>query len=130
MALKDVNIVLVPESKFVFDGPCGLLYNVEKQLEQSRHCVIVCAEGAGQDLLEESGETDASSNKVLSDICTLIRAKMKTYFEEKEMDVTLKFIDPSYIIRSIPANSNDRIYCGFWGRMQCTQQWLERLESW
>lgn len=116
LALKDVNFVLVPEHPFEFDGQYGLLRSLEKRLEERQHAVIVCAEGAGQEQCEYTGEKDASGNPVLCDVCTLIIRRIKDYFKDTGKEITLKFIDPSYIIRSVPANANDCVYCGFLGQ--------------
>lgn len=116
LALKEVNFVLVPESPFCLDGPGGLLEQLENRLRTRHHAVIVVAEGAGQHLCEASGRTDASGNPVLCDICTILMARIKEHFKSRSMEATIKFIDPSYIIRSVPANANDRVYCGFLGQ--------------
>lgn len=116
LALKEVNYVLIPECPFDLDGPDGLLANLERRLESRRHAVIVCAEGAGQEYCRSSNQTDASGNPVLCDICALLKQRIKDYFGERGKKVPLKFIDPSYIIRSVPANANDRVYCGFLGQ--------------
>ncbi len=116
LALKEVNFVLVPEMQFSLTGEYGLLPQLEERLRTRKHAVILCAEGAGQDLLQSSGEKDASGNPVLGDICQLLMHEIKQYFQAKDMEYTLKFIDPSYIIRSVPANANDRVYCGFLGQ--------------
>ena len=116
LALKEVNFVLVPENPFSLDGPDGLLDQLEKRLRKRHHAVIVVAEGAGQHLCEASGRTDASGNPLLCDICGILVARIKEHFKARDMEVTMKFIDPSYIIRSVPANANDRVYCGFLGQ--------------
>jgi len=116
LALKEVNFVLVPEARFELRGNNGLLPALERRLQKRKHAVIVCAEGAGQDLCAASGKTDASGNPVLGDICDVLRAEIAKYFKKIEEPLTLKFIDPSYIIRSVPANANDRVYCGFLGQ--------------
>ncbi|MFP4391815.1 MAG: ATP-dependent 6-phosphofructokinase [Desulfohalobiaceae bacterium] len=123
LAQKDVNYVLIPEESFELEGRLGLLENLRKRLKTRGHAVIVVAEGAGQDLYRKethlNGQevaTDPSGNPVLGDICSLLQAKIKDYFQEMDIEITLKFIDPSYIIRSIPANANDRVYCGFLGQ--------------
>jgi len=116
LALKEVNFVLVPENNFALDGPDGLLAQLELRLRRRHHAVIVVAEGAGQHLCEASGRTDASGNPVLCDICSLLISRIKEHFKQREMEATIKFIDPSYIIRSVPANANDRVYCGFLGQ--------------
>lgn len=116
LALKDVNFVLIPEDAFEIHGPNGFLQALNDRIRRRGHAVVVVAEGAGQDLLAASNETDASGNPVLRDICGLLRREIDTFFKSQNVDYTLKFIDPSYIIRSIPANANDRVYCGFLGQ--------------
>jgi 6-phosphofructokinase 1 len=123
LAQKDVNFVLIPEEPFELEGPGGLLENLRYRLRTRGHAVIVVAEGAGQDIYRKeihlNGEqvaTDPSGNPVLGDICSLLQAKIKDYFQALDTEITLKFIDPSYIIRSIPANASDRVYCGFLGQ--------------
>jgi 6-phosphofructokinase 1 len=116
LALKEVNFVLVPEAPFELHGPDGFLAQLRARIEQRQHAVIVVAEGAGQDLCRADNGHDLSGNPILGDICDVLRAEIKKYFAETNVPFTLKYIDPSYIIRSIPANSNDRIYCGFLGQ--------------
>ena len=116
LGLKEVNFVLVPEKPFVLKGENGLLAALEERLKKRRHAVIVCAEGAGQNLLKASAEKDPSGNVILGDICDLLCREIKDYFAKKSMPITLKFIDPSYIIRSVPANTHDSIYCGLLGQ--------------
>jgi len=116
LALKEVNYVLVPEYPFTLHGDHGLLPSLEKRLARRRHAVIVAAEGAGQHLLAASGKKDASGNPVLGDVASLLTSEIDAYFKSKNLPLTLKYIDPSYIIRSVPANANDRVYCGFLGQ--------------
>ena len=116
LALKEVNFVLVPENPFSLYGKNGFLAALEKRLAKRHHAVIVVAEGAGQELCKVNQEKDASGNTVLGDITSLLRQEISTYFQQKNIPFALKYIDPSYIIRSIPANANDRIYCGFLGQ--------------
>lgn len=116
LALKEVNFVLIPEANFAVEGPDGLLAQLERRLRKRKHAVIVVAEGAGQHLCQASGKTDVSGNPVLCDICTILLARIKDHFRDRGMEATIKFIDPSYIIRSVPANSQDRVYCGFLGQ--------------
>ena len=116
LSLGIVNYVLVPEAPFRLEGDGGLLPDLEKRLKRRAHAVIVAAEGAGQHLMEKSGKVDPSGNPVLGDIGPFLQNALKKYFEAIRMPVTIKYIDPSYIIRSVPANANDRVYCGFLGR--------------
>ncbi|WP_319541435.1 ATP-dependent 6-phosphofructokinase [uncultured Pseudodesulfovibrio sp.] len=116
LALQEVNFLLVPENKFTLDGEGGLLQAMERRLHDRDHAIIVCAEGAGQDLLGDCLKRDSSGNPKLGDICGHIIRELKKHFAAKDLEINLKFIDPSYIIRSVPANAGDRIYCGFLGQ--------------
>jgi 6-phosphofructokinase 1 len=116
LALKEVNYVLAPECSFSLTGPQGLLPSLEERLVARKHAVIVVAEGAGQNLLPDTGARDASGNPVLGDIAQFLCGEIEAYFQNRQLPITLKFIDPSYIIRSVPANANDRVYCGFLGQ--------------
>jgi 6-phosphofructokinase 1 len=114
LALSDVNYCLIPEADFDLEGPEGMLACLEQRLEMRGHAVIVVAEGAGQKYFQDDmGGTDASGNLKLGDIGVYLRDRINGYFKEKGQEITLKYIDPSYLIRSMPANSNDRIYTGF-----------------
>ncbi|MBO4368560.1 MAG: ATP-dependent 6-phosphofructokinase [Desulfovibrio sp.] len=116
LALKEVNFVLIPEAPFVLEGEGGLLPAIADRLIHRGHAVIVTAEGAGQHLLERTSQTDASGNVVLGDIAVYLRKSMKNYLSSRNIRHTIKYIDPSYIIRSVPANSSDKVYCGFLGQ--------------
>ncbi len=117
LAQQDVNFVLIPEVDFDFDGPKGLLASLEKRLEERRHAVIVVAEGAGQKYFQENlNERDESGNVRLKDIGIYLKDVLTTYFGQKNIDISLKYIDPSYTIRSLPANANDHVFCSFLGR--------------
>ncbi len=116
LALKEVNFVLIPEYPFELAGENGLLASLENRLRSRGHAVVVVAEGAGQHLLDRMTERDASGNLKLGDICGLLRREMGAYLTERGLEPTIKFIDPSYIVRSVPANANDRVYCGFLGQ--------------
>ncbi len=117
MGLKHVNMVLVPEDLFALDGPGGVLDVLEKRLRSRGHAVIVAAEGGGQHLVDDTGRFDPSGNPVLGDFCGLLAARIKAHCKAAGLPITLKAIDPSYIIRSVPANTADAVYCGFLGRL-------------
>ncbi len=120
LAQQDVNFVLIPEVNIDLKGPGGFLASLEKRLENRKHAVIVVAEGAGQNLFKMSKNKtrmrDESGNIRLYDIGQFLKDAITTYFKEKNIPITLKYIDPSYIIRSLPANSNDHVFCNFLGR--------------
>jgi 6-phosphofructokinase 1 len=117
MGLKHVNMVLMPEEAFALDGPGGVLDVLEKRLRSRGHAVIVAAEGAGQHLVGDTGRFDPSGNPILGDFCGLLAGRIKAHFKTAGLPITLKSIDPSYIIRSVPANTADAVYCGFLGRL-------------
>ncbi|MDH3838917.1 MAG: 6-phosphofructokinase, partial [Desulfobacteraceae bacterium] len=117
LAQQDVNFVLVPEVDFDLEGPNGLFANLEKRLDQRGHAVIVVAEGAGQKFFENNTtQRDESGNIRLKDIGFFLKDAIVSYFHAKGIDVSLKYIDPSYMIRSLPANANDNVFCSFLGR--------------
>lgn len=116
LSLKEVNFVLIPEAPFSLHGEGGLLPLLEERLCSRGHAVIVVAEGAGQHLMQKNTATDASGNPVLGDISALLKSEIKQYLHERQVSFSMKMIDPSYIIRSVPANANDRVYCGFLGQ--------------
>jgi 6-phosphofructokinase 1 len=117
LAQQDVNFVLIPEIDFDLNGPSGLLSALEKRLNDRKHAVIVVAEGAGQKFFEsKKNERDASGNIKLKDIGIYLKEAIGAYFAGKGIDISIKYIDPSYMIRSLPANANDRVFCNFLGR--------------
>ncbi|HVU52830.1 MAG TPA: ATP-dependent 6-phosphofructokinase [Polyangia bacterium] len=116
IASTDVNFVLIPEVPLVLDGERGFLRCLERRLAARSHAVVVVAEGAGQDLCEErvpDGEprTDASGNARLGDVGQVLRERITRHFARAATDVTLKYIDPSYQIRSVPASPSDSVFC-------------------
>jgi 6-phosphofructokinase 1 len=104
----DVNFCLIPEMSFTLE--C-FLKALQERLENRRHAVIVVGEGAGQELMQATGERDESGNIRFSDIGLFLKDRIQDYFKKIEMDVTLKYIDPSYTIRSMPANPHDSGFC-------------------
>lgn len=118
LAMNDVNFVLVPEVDFELYGENGFLQHLEKRIKNRGHAVICVAEGAGQNILKDDlDETkDASGNLKLKDIGSFMKEKIDEYFKEKEIPINLKYIDPSYMIRSAPAVPNDSIFCALLGQ--------------
>ncbi|MDD5351217.1 MAG: ATP-dependent 6-phosphofructokinase [Chthoniobacteraceae bacterium] len=110
LACAEVNYVLIPEVPFKLEGPGGLFEHLHARLNQRKHAVIVVAEGAGKNLVGEAG-MDASGNKKLEDIGTYLRDRINGYFKKINVETTLKYIDPSYTIRSVPASTQDNVYC-------------------
>jgi 6-phosphofructokinase 1 len=114
LAGSAVNFVLIPEVPFQLDGPRGLLEMLRYRLAKHKSAVIVVAEGAGQDLLaREPGATDASGNRRLGDIGWFLKQRITEFCASRKIDVNLKYIDPSYTIRSVPASPQDNVYCSY-----------------
>ena len=111
LAKSDANYVLIPEVSFQLDGPQGLLSNLQDRILRRGHAVIVVAEGAGQSLLAAAPKsTDASGNAKLGDIGLYLKDRMNSHFAAQNIELNLKYIDPSYLIRSVPANPFDSVY--------------------
>jgi len=117
LASQDVDFTLIPEVKFALGGENGLLSHLERRLARKPHALIVVAEGAGQELMpKDECRRDASGNILHNDIGPFLLAEIKKYFREKNIEANPKYIDPSYIIRSVPANCADSIRCDQFAR--------------
>ncbi len=113
-----VNFCLIPESNFTIDGENGLLAALERRFASGKsHAVIVVAEGAGQDLMEGEVKKDASGNILKKDIGEYIKSRINDHFAAKKQDVTVKYFDPSYSIRSCAAVGADSVLCYRLARM-------------
>lgn len=112
LANSDVNFCFIPEVPLVLEGENGFLQALERRLNKKHHAVIVVAEGVGEAI--ENGKSpvkDASGNIMREDIGIFLRERIAEYFKEKGKPISLKYIDPSYMIRSLPADSNDSAFC-------------------
>jgi 6-phosphofructokinase 1 len=117
LASQDVNFTLIPETHFVLEGEKGFLNVLRERMQLRRHAVIVVAEGAGQHLFAgEKMEHDASGNIKFRDIGLFLKEEIHRYFAQQGPKIDLKYIDPSYVIRSVPANCDDSILCDQFGR--------------
>lgn len=119
VASQDVNFCLIPEAPFTLDGERGLLQAIRERLARRGHAVIVAAEGAGQELLKAGTadtQRDASGNVKLGDIGVFLQQRVAEYFKSQKIDVTIRYIDPSYTIRSVPADPADAILCDQFAR--------------
>jgi 6-phosphofructokinase 1 len=112
LAMSDANFVLIPEVPLVLEGENGFLNVLHKRLQKRRHAVIVVAEGAGQQLLKaDASKKDASGNVRLQDIGTYLRDAICDHFTKIDFECSVKYIDPSYVIRSVPASPPDSVFC-------------------
>jgi 6-phosphofructokinase 1 len=114
VASQEVNFCLIPEVPFKLEN---FLAALKQRIRKRGHAVIVVAEGVGQDWLGNTGaERDASGNVKLGDIGTFLRGQIEAYFKAEELPIVLRYFDPSYHIRSGPANSEDSILCDLFAR--------------
>ncbi len=111
VASGEANFCFVPEVPFVLDGDDGFLLKLKRRLEAREHAVVVVAEGAGQDLLQSEGGRDASGNRKLADIGVFLKEQIEAYLKAEQVPVSVKYFDPSYYIRSLPATAVDSLLC-------------------
>lgn len=107
LASSDVNLVLIPEAPFTVERVCQYL---ERRLAEKAHAVVVVAEGAGADLVPGAGK-DASGNTTLGDVGVFLKGAIADHFRSRSIDIGVKYIDPSYTIRSAPASADDSVFC-------------------
>lgn len=111
MASSDIDLCLVPEVPIVLEGEKGCLPHLMRRVEQQGYAVVVVAEGAGEELLGLSAEKDASGNKKLPAIGEFMKNQIIAHFAKHGKTATVKYIDPSYTVRSVAANAADSLYC-------------------
>jgi 6-phosphofructokinase 1 len=117
VANQDVNFTLIPEVPFKLDGPNGFLSTLKERLQKRAHAVVVVAEGAGQELFGDAAtDKDPSGNIKLKDIGLFLRERIEAYFNEAKIPIVMRYFDPSYLIRSSPANAADAVLCDFYAR--------------
>jgi 6-phosphofructokinase 1 len=112
LANNDTDYVLIPEVPFALDGPAGFLEHLKARVLDRGHAMVVVAEGAGQEYLEDEPQRrDASGNLRLGDFGRYLYRRISEHFAAADLTANLKYIDPSYIIRSVPADPFDSVYC-------------------
>jgi 6-phosphofructokinase 1 len=114
VASQDVNFALIPEVPFNLEV---FLAALKERLRMKSHAVIAVAEGAGQELLQnDKSERDVSGNVKLQDIGLFLRQNIESYFKAENMPVVVRYFDPSYQVRSRPANCEDALLCDLFAR--------------
>jgi 6-phosphofructokinase 1 len=113
LAGRHVNFCLVPEVPFTLDA---FLTALERRLDYRGHAVVVAAEGAGQDLIPETRERDASGNVKHADVGVFLRKAIVDHFKRSGADVCVRYVDPGYAIRSVRATSHDSAFCVLLGQ--------------
>lgn len=112
LAAQEVDFALIPEAKFKLDGQAGLLAAIEQKIKRCGSCVVVLSEGAGQEFFKDKPEQrDDSGNRRQHDIGVFLRDQIEDHFAALQHKINIRYFDPSYAIRAVPANSNDAFYC-------------------
>ncbi|KAK3007157.1 hypothetical protein RJ639_017237 [Escallonia herrerae] len=117
LSSRDVDCCLIPENGFYLEGKGGLFEFLEDRLKQNGHAVVVVAEGAGQDIVPrtkaQKEEEDESGNPVFLDVGGWLKSELKRWWARDHPNelFTVKHIDPTYMIRAVPANATDNLYC-------------------
>ncbi|CAL9162506.1 unnamed protein product [Musa hybrid cultivar] len=117
LSSRDVDCCLIPENDFYLEGKGGLFEFLDQRLKQNGHAVVVVAEGAGQDIIPRTDaqkeEKDESGNPVFLDVGAWLKSELKNWWEHEHPGelFTVKYIDPTYMIRAVPANATDNLYC-------------------
>lgn len=112
LASQEVNFCLIPEQPFALEGEDGFLAHLERRLVERRHAVVVVAEGAGQHLFaDREPDLDLSGNVKFRDVGLYLKQRIREHFAAREVPAAVKYFDPSYAIRSVPANTADSLLC-------------------
>lgn len=117
LSSRDVDCCLIPETDFYLEGKGGLFEFLEQRVKENGHAVLVVAEGAGQDVIPRNDaqkeERDESGNLVFLDVGSWLKSELKKWWERDHPGelFTVKYIDPTYMIRAVPANATDNLYC-------------------
>ncbi|MED6131199.1 phosphofructokinase beta-subunit, variant 2 [Stylosanthes scabra] len=117
LSSRDVDCCLIPEIDFFLEGKGGLFEFLDKRLKENGHAVLVVAEGAGQDIIprtdSQKQEKDESGNPVFLDVGVWLKSELNKWWKREHPDelFTVKYIDPTYMIRAVAANATDNLYC-------------------
>ena len=109
----EVDVCLIPEIQCPIEGEGGVVAHIARVLDKKQHAVVVVAEGAGQEVLGQLGETDASGNPVLQNFAKYLQKQIKANLDRP---CDIKYIDPTYMVRACPTNAADAIYCSVLGQ--------------
>nr|CAE75963.1 OSJNBa0016O02.24 [Oryza sativa Japonica Group] len=117
LSSRDVDCCLIPEVDFYLEGKGGLFEFLYERIKQKGHAVVVVAEGAGQELIprtdDQKREQDESGNIVFLDVGPWLKSELGKWWKREHPSelFTVKYIDPTYMIRAVPANATDNLYC-------------------
>jgi 6-phosphofructokinase 1 len=111
IASNEVNFCLIPEVPFRMDGSGGLLDALHQRLAKRHHAMITVSEGAGQEFFKEDKKYDSSGNVRYGDIGAYLKGRIMEYFKNTGITPVIKYIDPSYYVRSMPASASDAVFC-------------------
>lgn len=113
VANSHVNYCLIPEEAFSLTGGDNAVFeSIVRRLEVRKHAVLIVAEGAGQELFKKEKQLkDKSGNCLKQDIGLFLKNKFAELAKERGIELNIKYFDPSYLIRSLPAHGTDAVFC-------------------
>ena len=115
LASHEVNACLVPEVPFDLRGEGGLLAWLEERHALRGHAGVVVGEGCTTVGLELPMLLDASGNRELAsaghDVGRSLQHAIEDHFARRGLPLTLKYIDPSYMVRAMRASGDDAVFC-------------------
>jgi 6-phosphofructokinase 1 len=116
-AINDIDFVLIPEVELKLEGENGFLAVLARRVLEKGYTTIAVAEGAGQNLFPDAGkDTDASGNVKLKDIGRHLKEVIPAEFKRLGIETTLKYIDPSYMLRAQTTSAEDSVFCATLGQ--------------
>lgn len=111
-AMNDIDFVLVPEIPIVLEGEHGFLRSLVNRVVDKGYATIAVAEGAGQHLFTDTERSyDASGNLKLKDIGRFLKDSITAEFKRLNVECTLRYIDPTYILRAQATTADDAVFC-------------------
>lgn len=117
LANNSVDFCLVPELPFELGGEKGLYAQIIKRVKQKGYCLMVIAEGAEEGLINpnesitKEKRLDGSGNLIYDDIGEFLEKAITEYGRGINEILNVSYIDPTYAIRSVPANASDTMLC-------------------
>lgn len=104
-----VDVALLPEMDISLPK---LVRHIKHLIDTKGHCVVVVAEGCGGTLMQaDPTKKDAGGNIKLPDVGVFLKDQIMDFAKKNACDWTVKYIDPTYMIRAVPANAYDSVYC-------------------
>lgn len=116
IAARNAQVCLVPEFLFDLQGSKGLLHYIEERINVHKSSVIVLSEGCNDSIRDYNLKVigyEWDGEPIKEDIGDVIKREVKGFLKKKGIDPNVKYIDPSYLVRDVPANAFDTKLCWY-----------------